>query len=182
MRNGYVYENEDKFNRGENRGCRRPTSARRRQQPQKAALTPDAALARAQSADEDLARGIDRGPLHGIPIAHKDAFFTKGVRTTAGSKILADFVPDRDADIVTRLNDAGAVVLGKTGLHELCHGITSNNPHYGAVLNPWNTERIPGGSSGGSGSAVAAAWSSSPRGPIPADRFASPRPTAAWWG
>lgn len=119
-------------------------------------VTADAALARARSADDDLARGIDHGPLHGIPIAHKDAFFTKGVRTTAGSKVLADFIPDRDAEMVTRLNDAGAVMLGKTGLHELCHGITSNNPHYGAVLNPWNIERIPGGSSGGSGAAVAA--------------------------
>ena len=119
-------------------------------------ITADAALARAQAADEDLAQGIDRGPLHGIPIGHKDAFFTKGVRTTAGSKILADYRPDHDAEIVTRLNDAGAVTLGKTGLHELCHGITSNNPHFGAVLNPWSLERIPGGSSGGSASAVAA--------------------------
>ncbi len=119
-------------------------------------ITAEAALARAESADEDLARGIDLGLLHGIPIAHKDAFFTKGVRTTAGSKILADFVPDRDAKIVRRLQDAGAVMLGKTGLHELCHGITSNNPHFGAVLNPWNIERIPGGSSGGSAAAVAA--------------------------
>ena len=119
-------------------------------------VTAEAALARAQSADEELARGVDRGPLHGIPIAHKDAFLTKGVRTTAGSKIFENYVPDRDADIVARLNDAGAVVLGKTGLHELCHGITSHNPHFGAVLNPWNPDRIPGGSSGGSGAAVAA--------------------------
>jgi aspartyl-tRNA(Asn)/glutamyl-tRNA(Gln) amidotransferase subunit A len=119
-------------------------------------MTAEAALARAKSADQDLARGVDRGPLHGIPIAHKDAFLTKGVRTTAGSKIFADYVPDRDAEIVTRLDQAGAVVLGKTGLHELCHGITSNNPHFGAVLNPWNADRIPGGSSGGSGAAVAA--------------------------
>jgi aspartyl-tRNA(Asn)/glutamyl-tRNA(Gln) amidotransferase subunit A len=119
-------------------------------------VTAEAALARAQSADEELARGVDLGPLHGIPIAHKDAFLTKGVRTTAGSKIFENYVPDRDAEIVTRLNHAGAVVLGKTGLHELCHGITSNNPHFGAVLNPWNPDRIPGGSSGGSGTAVAA--------------------------
>ena len=119
-------------------------------------VTGEAALARAKSADEELARSIDHGPLHGIPIAHKDAFLTKGVRTTAGSKIFENHVPDHDAEIVTRLNQAGAVVLGKTGLHELCHGITSNNPHFGAVLNPRNPERIPGGSSGGSGSAVAA--------------------------
>jgi aspartyl-tRNA(Asn)/glutamyl-tRNA(Gln) amidotransferase subunit A len=119
-------------------------------------VTADAALARSKSADDELARGIDHGPLHGIPIAHKDAFFTKGVRTTSGSKVFADFVPDRDAEIVTRLSDAGGIMLGKTGLHELCHGITSHNPHFGAVLNPWNLDRIPGGSSGGSASAVAA--------------------------
>jgi aspartyl-tRNA(Asn)/glutamyl-tRNA(Gln) amidotransferase subunit A len=119
-------------------------------------LTEEAALARAKSADDEIARGADRGPLHGIPIAHKDAFSTKGVRTTAGSKIFENYIPNGDAEIVTRLHNAGAVVLGKTGLHELCHGITSNNPHFGAVLNPWNPDRIPGGSSGGSGAAVAA--------------------------
>lgn len=76
------------------------------------------------------------GTLHGIPIAHKDCYATKGVRTTGGSKILADRVPDHDADIVTRLREAGAVSVGKTNLHELCYGITSNNPHFGAVRNP----------------------------------------------
>ena len=96
------------------------------------------------------------GTLHGIPIAHKDCFATKGVRTTGGSKILADRVPDHDADIVTRLREAGAVSVGKTNLHELCYGITSNNPHFGAVRNPWDLARIPGGSSGGSAAAVAA--------------------------
>lgn len=97
-----------------------------------------------------------RGPLHGIPIAHKDCFATKGIRTTGGSKILAGRVPDHDAAIVTALDQAGAVVLGKTNLHELCYGITSTNPHFGAVHNPWDLERIPGGSSGGSAAAVAA--------------------------
>jgi aspartyl-tRNA(Asn)/glutamyl-tRNA(Gln) amidotransferase subunit A len=96
------------------------------------------------------------GPLHGIPIAHKDCFATKGIRTTGGSKILADRVPDHDAEIVTRLAAAGTVMLGKTNLHELCYGITSTNPHFGAVHNPWDLERIPGGSSGGSAAAVAA--------------------------
>lgn len=119
-------------------------------------VTGDAALARANALDADLARGIDHGPLHGIPIAHKDALFTKGVRTTVGSKVLADHVPDHDAAMVTRLEQAGAVMLGKLGLHELCHGVTSNNPHYGAIRNPWNIDCIPGGSSGGSGSALAA--------------------------
>jgi len=119
-------------------------------------VTSDAARARAAMLDQELARGIDRGPLHGIPVAHKDNIFTRGVRTTAGSKILADFTPDRDAEIVRQLNEAGAIVIGKTGLHELAYGATSGNPHFGAVRNPWNPDRIPGGSSGGSAAAVAA--------------------------
>ena len=119
-------------------------------------VTSDAARARAAMLDQELARGIDRGPLHGIPVAHKDNIFTRGVRTTAGSKILADFTPDRDAEIVRQLNEAGAIVIGKTGLHELAYGATSGNPHFGAVRNPWNRDRIPGGSSGGSAAAVAA--------------------------
>jgi aspartyl-tRNA(Asn)/glutamyl-tRNA(Gln) amidotransferase subunit A len=119
-------------------------------------VTADAARARAAKLDAELAHGKDRGPLHGIPIAHKDLMMTRGVLTTAGSKIFADFVPDQDAVVVSKLNDAGTVMIGKTGLHELAYGITSNNPHFGAVRNPWDLERIPGGSSGGSGSAVAA--------------------------
>lgn len=119
-------------------------------------ITEESARARAVKADEELARGFDRGPLHGLPIAHKDLMMTRGVRTTAGSKIFADFVPDQDADVVKLLDDAGAVMVGKTNLHELAYGITSNNPHYGAVRNPWDVERIVGGSSGGSGAALAA--------------------------
>jgi aspartyl-tRNA(Asn)/glutamyl-tRNA(Gln) amidotransferase subunit A len=114
--------------------------------------------ARKQAAamDAELASGMDRGPLHGIPFAHKDLVQTKGVRTTAGSKIFADFIPEEDAQVASKLNHAGAVLVGKTALHELAYGITSNNPHYGAVRNPWDFKRIPGGSSGGSGAAVAA--------------------------
>jgi len=119
-------------------------------------VTDVAARARAAVIDDELARGIDRGPLHGIPIAHKDNIFTRGVRTTGGSKIFADFVPRYDATIVRQLTDAGASMIGKTGLHEFAYGITSNNPHFGAIRNPWDTERIPGGSSGGSAAAVAA--------------------------
>jgi aspartyl-tRNA(Asn)/glutamyl-tRNA(Gln) amidotransferase subunit A len=119
-------------------------------------ITRELAVARAMAMDQELAQGIDRGPLHGLPVAHKDLMMTRGVRTTAGSKIFEHFVPDRDAVVVQKLNDAGAVMVGKTGLHELAYGITSNNPHFGAVRNPWDIERIPGGSSGGSGSAVAA--------------------------
>src|SRR5580698_7015368 len=101
-------------------------------------VTGDSALARARDLDGELAQGIDRGLLHGIPIAHKDLMWTKGIRTTSGSKIFADFVPDRDAPIVRRLADAGSVMVGKAGLHELAYGITSNNPHFGAIRNSYN--------------------------------------------
>jgi aspartyl-tRNA(Asn)/glutamyl-tRNA(Gln) amidotransferase subunit A len=118
-------------------------------------VTGDSALVRARELDGELAQGIDRGPLHGIPIAHKDLMWTKGVRTTSGSKIFADFVPDRDARVVEKLDQAGAVMVGKAGLHELAYGITSDNPHFGTIRNPRNPEHSPGGSSGGSGVAVA---------------------------
>ena len=114
------------------------------------------ARAQAQAADRELASGTDRGPLHGIPVAVKDVFETRGVRTTAGSVIFMHNVPDRDATVVEKLAAAGAVLVGKTGMHELAYGVTSNNPHFGAVRNPWDTDRIPGGSSGGSGAAVSA--------------------------
>lgn len=116
----------------------------------------ESARAAARQADADFAAGVDRGPLQGIPVAVKDLFFTKGVQTTAGSKIYADFVPDHDAAVVEKLRAAGAVITGKLGMHELAFGITNNNAHYGPVRNPWDTNRIPGGSSGGSGAAVAA--------------------------
>ncbi len=118
-------------------------------------ITGDQARARARELDIELAAGHDRGPLHGMPIAHKDLVCTKGIRTTSGSKLFADYVPDYDADVVKRLNAAGAISIGKLGLHELAYGVTSSNPHFGAVRNPWNPECIPGGSSGGSGAAVA---------------------------
>lgn len=116
----------------------------------------ESARERARRADEELARGEGRGPLHGIPIAVKDLFRTKGVRTTGGSKLFEDYVPDYDATVVEWLREGGAVLIGKTGMHELAYGITSSNPHFGAVRNPWDRDRIPGGSSGGSGAAVAA--------------------------
>jgi len=112
-------------------------------------LTEESALESARQADWELAKSIDLGPLHGIPIAVKDVFETKGVRTTCGSKLFENFVPDRDAAVVEKLDAAGAVLIGKTGMHELAFGVTSNNPHFGAVRNPWNPECIPGGSSGG---------------------------------
>lgn len=119
-------------------------------------LVEDQAMARAVELDAMLARRQDLGPLHGVPIAHKDCFRTAGMRTTNGSKLLAGYVPARDAEVVARLNAAGAVSIGKTGLHEFTYGITSVNPHYGAVRNPWDPSRVSGGSSGGSGAAVAA--------------------------
>jgi aspartyl-tRNA(Asn)/glutamyl-tRNA(Gln) amidotransferase subunit A len=119
-------------------------------------VTRDQARAAADALDQDLRKGKDRGILHGIPIAHKDLIRTQGVRTTAGSKILANYVPRRDAEVARVLKEAGAVSLGKTGLHEFAFGITSNNPHFGAIHNPWDLSRIPGGSSGGSAAIVAA--------------------------
>jgi aspartyl-tRNA(Asn)/glutamyl-tRNA(Gln) amidotransferase subunit A len=119
-------------------------------------LTADSALAKACAADAELAAGRDRGPLHGIPIAVKDLFLTKGVRTTCGSKVYGDFVPEIDAAVVEKLDAGGAVMLGKLNMHEMAYGITSGNPHFGPVCNPWNAEHSPGGSSGGSGAAVAA--------------------------
>lgn len=116
----------------------------------------DGARQRAAELDAELKRGIDRGPLHGIPIALKDLIHVRGVRTTGGSRLFENLVPDESADVVDCLEKAGAILIGKTGLHELAYGITSNNPHFGAVRNPHDPGRIPGGSSGGSGAAVAA--------------------------
>jgi aspartyl-tRNA(Asn)/glutamyl-tRNA(Gln) amidotransferase subunit A len=118
-------------------------------------VTADLARAQAHERDEELARGFDRGPLHGIPIAHKDLIDVVGVLTTAGSPLFGHSPAQADAAVTDKLNDAGAVMVGKTGLHELAYGITSDNPHYGSIRNPWDTECIPGGSSGGSGAAVA---------------------------
>jgi aspartyl-tRNA(Asn)/glutamyl-tRNA(Gln) amidotransferase subunit A len=118
-------------------------------------VTEDHALKSAAIADAELAAGHDRGPLHGIPYALKDVFSTRGIRTTCGSKIFKDHVPDHDCAVAEKLAAAGAVLVGKTGLHELAYGITSNNPHFGAIRNPHGSDRIPGGSSGGSAAAVA---------------------------
>ncbi len=109
----------------------------------------------ARAAEREIGRGRWRGPLHGIPISLKDNFWTRGIRTTGGSKILKDFVPSRDSDVAARLAEAGAILLGKTNMHEFAYGITSENPHYGAVRNPWARDHGAGGSSGGSAVAVA---------------------------
>jgi aspartyl-tRNA(Asn)/glutamyl-tRNA(Gln) amidotransferase subunit A len=121
----------------------------------RAFITVDAAgaLGAAQAADDLTGRS---GPLRGVPVAIKDNIATRGLRTTGGSRVLTNWVPDRDAPVVTRLRQAGAVILGKTNLHEFAYGGTCTNVEFGAVRNPWNPEHVPGGSSGGSGAAVAA--------------------------
>ena len=121
-------------------------------------LTADSALDEAKRADADLANGVDRGPLHGIPIALKDLYDTAGVRTTGGSRIYSERVPERDSALVDKLRAAGAVFLGKLNLHEWALGVTNQNPHFGPACNPWDISRIPGGSSGGSAIAVASGF------------------------
>ncbi len=113
------------------------------------------APAEAKKADEEIARGNYRGPLHGVPVTIKDMFETAGVLTTGGSKILADWVPTTNSHLVERLHAAGAIIIGKTNLDEFGHGGTSTLSHFGPVHNPWNVDRIAGGSSGGSAAAVA---------------------------
>lgn len=119
-------------------------------------LVPERAIDAARRSDEERARGEVRGPLHGVPITVKDLVHSKGIRTTSGSKIFAELVPDVDAPCLASLLDAGAVLLGKTNLHELAYGVTNVNPHYGVARNPWATERVSGGSSGGSAVSLAA--------------------------
>lgn len=117
-------------------------------------VTAEAALAAARQAEAELRAGLDRGLLHGIPVALKDLMDTAGVRTTCGSRILADHAPDRDAAVVAHLRRAGAVILGKTNLLEFAYGIV--HPDFGPTWNPYDPTRTAGGSSGGSAAAVAA--------------------------
>jgi len=119
-------------------------------------VTKDQALRQARDAETEIRRGSWRGPLHGVPIALKDLFDTAGVRTTAGSGVFKDRVPAEDAEVVRRLNTAGAVLLGKLNMHEFAYGGTSVATFFGPVHNPWKLDRIAGGSSGGSAAAVAA--------------------------
>ena len=119
-------------------------------------VTPEMALQQAGEAEKAILHGGHRGPLHGIPIALKDLYETRGVLTTGGSKFFAEQVPAEDSFVVKRLAEAGTISLGKLNMHEIALGVTSNNPHYGACRNPWDLQRIPGGSSGGSGAALAA--------------------------
>jgi aspartyl-tRNA(Asn)/glutamyl-tRNA(Gln) amidotransferase subunit A len=142
-------------------------------------VTPELALQQAAAADAELQRGIWRGPLHGMPIALKDNIDTARIRTTAASAVHADRIPAQDAVCYQRLQAAGAVLLGKLNLHEFAYGGTSAISHFGPVRNPWNTEHIPGGSSGGSAAAVSARMCAAALG---TDTLASIRQPAAYCG
>jgi aspartyl-tRNA(Asn)/glutamyl-tRNA(Gln) amidotransferase subunit A len=119
----------------------------------------ESARRQAMHADLLIKQGKYLGPLHGIPISLKDLIYIKGVRSTSGSKILADFVPDYDSTVAIKLRTAGAVIVGTNNLHEFASGITGINPHYGPSKNPWDIARMSGGSSGGSAVAVSSGMS-----------------------
>jgi aspartyl-tRNA(Asn)/glutamyl-tRNA(Gln) amidotransferase subunit A len=136
-------------------------------------------LQQAREAETEIQRGHWRGPLHGMPLALKDLIDTAGIRTTAASAVFKDRIPTEDAEVVRRLKAAGAVLLGKLNMHEFAYGGTSVPSYYGAVHNPWNLARIAGGSSGGSGAAVAAGLCI---GALGSDTAASVRHPAAYCG
>jgi aspartyl-tRNA(Asn)/glutamyl-tRNA(Gln) amidotransferase subunit A len=142
-------------------------------------VTAEQALQQARDAEREIRRGQWRGPLHGIPLRLKDLIDTQGIRTTAASAVFKDRVPTEDAEVVRKLKSAGAVLLGKLNMHEFAFGGTSVPSHYGAVRNPWDRNRIAGGSSGGSGAAVAAGLCCAALG---SDTAASVRHPAAYCG
>ena len=119
-------------------------------------VTAERALEKASLAEREILAGRHRGPLHGVPVALKDIIYTRGVRTTMGSALYAGHVPDRSATVALKLEEAGSVLIGKTNTHEVAYGPTGDRSYFGPTLNPHDARRITGGSSGGSGAAVAA--------------------------
>ncbi len=142
-------------------------------------LCADEALATARRAEQEIQHGQYRGPLHGVPIGVKDLYDTAGLRTTYGSGMFRNHIPERDAAVVTRVKAAGAVIVGKTATHELGAGLTTNNYFFGPTRNPWNLDHVPGGSSGGSAAAIAADMCFATTG---SDGGGSIRFPAAWCG
>ncbi|MBV9749042.1 MAG: aspartyl/glutamyl-tRNA amidotransferase subunit A [Acetobacteraceae bacterium] len=142
-------------------------------------VMPEQARAAARQAEAEIGAGQYRGPLHGVPLGIKDLLDVAGAPTTMGSEILRDNVAVQDASVVSRLRSAGGVILGKHNLHEFAFGVTSENPHYGPVHNPWALDHVPGGSSGGTAAAVAAGLCAAGLG---SDTGASIRAPASWCG
>jgi len=144
-------------------------------------ITPlhESALKQAREAEDLIMQDRYIGPLHGIPIGIKDNFYTKGIRTTDGSKLFADFIPNDTAAAVQKLSAAGTIMLGKLNMHELAAGLTGTNPFFGTTRNPWNIHYMPGGSSGGSAAALAAGLTTLATG---TDTFGSIRLPAAMCG
>ena len=142
-------------------------------------VTEERARREAAAVDRALAEGRDPGPLAGVPVGWKDLIDTGGITTTYGSSLFRDHVPDRDADVVARFAAAGAVTVAKLATHELAWGTTNQNPHFGSCKNPHDPTRVPGGSSGGSGAALASGMVAAAPGPTPAARSAARHRAAA---
>ena len=144
-------------------------------------LTAERARADADRVDAARAAGEDLGPLAGVPLAIKDNLCTRGVRTTCSSRMLEQFVPPYESTVTERLWSAGAVLMGKTNLDEFAMGGSTETSAFGPTCNPWNTEHVPGGSSGGSAAAVAAGECMAALGSDTGGRFASPPRFVGWW-
>lgn len=144
-------------------------------------ITPlhELALNQAKEAEKSIMNGQYLGPMHGIPTGIKDNFYTQGIKTTDGSKLFSNFVPNYSATTVNKLLGAGAIMLGKLNMHELASGSSGTNPYYGTTRNPWNIDYMPGGSSGGSSAALAAGLATLATG---TDTFGSIRQPAAMCG
>lgn len=143
---------------------------------------PEQALEQARAADDAFAKGKEVGPLHGLPVAHKDLTLTKGIRTTLGSLVFKDFIPQEDALIVERHKSAGAITVGKTNTPEFGAGSQTYNELFGETLNPYDTSRTCGGSSGGAAVALACGMIPIADGSDMGGLYAIPAVSAMWWG